>query len=326
MGEGQCSCPTIMKITFASAWFAFLTTVLLTAFVSPEPVSALTTADFAKDIFRELKDIVHKAQDVINDVVLDPFVPLSPNRFWQYALSLGQRGQDYGGFLIHEAAQKEDPTTAARLYDVRSTMQVIVQDTADLKELIIAQVHDESFDDVRRGIETTLANIFEELKDRFPPPDHALSHVERKGNVTLVVNIVEEALLKFGVEHGMSEEQLKMRLAPIMKHIEDVVVAIGDLAEQHPYLLQTLLVSGVMIIIPESWFLRPLLRFFGFTPKGPAKGSLAAWTQRTFYGGTITKGSWFSYLRRAAMGRWDHSIGTIYHCGQTGLCEVFTWP
>ncbi|KAH9931445.1 uncharacterized protein B0H18DRAFT_989370 [Fomitopsis serialis] len=316
-----------MKIVFASAWFAFLTTVLLTAFVSPEPVSASTTANFAKSIFRELKDAVHKAQDVINDVVLDSFGPLTPNRFWQDALSLGRRGQDYAGFLIHEAAQKEDPTTAARLYDIQSTMEVIVHDTGDLKELIIAQVPDESFDNVRRGIEKTLANILEDLKDRFPPPDHALSHAEREGNVTLVVNIIEESLIKFGVEHGISEEQLKMRLAPIMKHVEDVVVAIGDLAEQHPYLLKTLLVSGVMIIIPEAWFLRPLLRFFGFAPKGPAKGgSLATWTQRTFYGGTVTKGSWFSYLHRAAFGRWEHSTETIYHCGPTGLCEAITWP
>ncbi|KAH9931418.1 uncharacterized protein B0H18DRAFT_989175 [Fomitopsis serialis] len=89
-----------------------------------------------------------------------------------------------------------------------------------------------------------------------------------------------------------------------MKNVEEVIVAIGDLAEQHPYLLETLLVSGVMLIIPESWFLRPLLRLFGMSPEGPVQGSVVAWAQRTFFGGTIPKGSWFSYLQRAAMGHW----------------------
>ncbi|KAH9921755.1 uncharacterized protein B0H18DRAFT_956494 [Fomitopsis serialis] len=286
-----------MRVVFASAWLAFLSTVFLTAFVSPEPVSAFVTTNPARNTFRELKDT---AQDGMNDVVIDPGLRLDDSetlsQFWKDALSLGQRGQDYADSLIYDVAHKADPTTAVRLHGIQNTLQAIIHGTEDLKALIVTQVHDESFDDFQRGIENILANILEELKDRFPPPYHAPNHAEREGNVTLVVNITEEALIKFGVEHGMSEEEFRVRLDPIMKNVEEVIVAIGDLAEQHPYLLETLLVSGVMLIIPESWFLRPLLRLFGMSPKVPSK--------RTFFGGTIPKGSWFSYLQRAAMGHW----------------------
>ena len=46
----------------------------------------------------------------------------------------------------------------------------------------------------------------------------------------------------------------------------------GDLAEQHPTILEIMLFSGAVMLIPESWFLRPLLTMFGFGPSGPIKG------------------------------------------------------
>lgn len=59
-----------------------------------------------------------------------------------------------------------------------------------------------------------------------------------------------------------------------------LVASTGDLAEQHPVLLGALLVSATLMIIPESWLLRPLLRLFGFGPYGPVKG----WSMVMFLG------------------------------------------
>lgn len=41
--------------------------------------------------------------------------------------------------------------------------------------------------------------------------------------------------------------------------------------EQHP-LLETILFSGAILLIPEMWLLRPVLSIFGFGPSGPVEG------------------------------------------------------
>jgi hypothetical protein len=46
----------------------------------------------------------------------------------------------------------------------------------------------------------------------------------------------------------------------------------GDLAEEHPVLLEELLFIGVMLFMPEITILRPLLGIFGFSPHGPRNG------------------------------------------------------
>ncbi|EKM51195.1 uncharacterized protein PHACADRAFT_263206 [Phanerochaete carnosa HHB-10118-sp] len=96
-------------------------------------------------------------------------------------------------------------------------------------------------------------------------------------------------------------EALRVSFDKLVPCIEKLVVVTGDLAEQHPILLDTLLFSATAMLIPESWILRPLLSLFGFGPFGPVKGSSAAWAQRTFWGAAVKKNSWFSALQRAGM-------------------------
>lgn len=47
----------------------------------------------------------------------------------------------------------------------------------------------------------------------------------------------------------------------------------GDLAEQHPEMLVTVLISGVLLVLPEGFILRPILGLFGFGPYSPVKGT-----------------------------------------------------
>lgn len=47
---------------------------------------------------------------------------------------------------------------------------------------------------------------------------------------------------------------------------------LGDLIEQHPKIVETVLVTAVPFILPELPILRPILSFFGFSPTGPVKG------------------------------------------------------
>ncbi|KZT64316.1 hypothetical protein DAEQUDRAFT_38953 [Daedalea quercina L-15889] len=293
-----------MRFAFASVWFVAVSTLVLMVSVGPQSVSGLTAANFAQNIFHKVKEVADKTHDGIYHVVHDATRLLGERetleQFWDYAFSVAQRAQRYAGDLINEAAREADKTAAMQLHHVSSVLHVIVSDTEGLRETV-SQFQAGSFDDIQHDIEKLFADLLEELKEQFPPPDHAPNHEERKGNVSLVIRKAEEAFIKFGMQHGMSEEQLRTRLEPIMKHVEDVVVTIGDLAEQHPVLFQTIMISGIMLIIPESWFLRPLFRLFGMAPEGPVAGSTVAWAQRRFYGAYIPKGSWFSHLQHAGM-------------------------
>ncbi|KAK7062108.1 hypothetical protein R3P38DRAFT_3340863 [Favolaschia claudopus] len=76
-----------------------------------------------------------------------------------------------------------------------------------------------------------------------------------------------------------------------------------DLVEQHPDLLIALLITITLMLIPDSWLLRPVLSLFGFGPLGPGKGTAASWAQRVFYGAAVSKGSWFAYLDSVGMAR-----------------------
>jgi hypothetical protein len=94
----------------------------------------------------------------------------------------------------------------------------------------------------------------------------------------------------------------------------------GDLIEQHPFLFAALfeVLSIGLTMVPGFWLLRLLLRIFGFGSAGPMKGAVvnlyelspteslgagtaASWAQRAFYGAAVSKGSWFSFLQKAAM-------------------------
>ena len=206
--------------------------------------------------------------------------PNTPQEFWECALALGQKTHDYATHLVEDAVKNAEPTIAVKMNHAVGTIHAIVSDVEELKNTI-AQAHGASLDDIKNGIEKVFADLLEELREQFPPPDQAPNHAERKRIVSLVLNKVEDAFVKLCVQHGMSEEQLRIRLDPIMKKIETVVVTLCDLAEQHPVLFVTLMVAGVMLIIPESWFLRPLFRIFGMAPEGPVKGAWAFPRQAT---------------------------------------------
>ncbi|EPT02006.1 hypothetical protein FOMPIDRAFT_1144306 [Fomitopsis schrenkii] len=291
----------------------FLTALL----VGPQPATGLTAANFAGNIFREVKGIAgkagHGAKEIAGKVehevgqAIHDITTETPQDFWGRAISLGQKLSDYATKLVEDTAKDVEPTIRVKMNHVVTTMHVIVSDTEDLKNSI-AQAHGASLDDIKNGIEKIFDDLMEELKKQFPPTDQAPNHAQRRGNVSLVLHRVEDAFVKLCVQHGMSEDQLRVHLDPIMRHVETIVVTLGDLAEQHPVLFEVLVISGIMLVVPESWFLRPLFRMFGMAPEGPVAGSAVAWAQRRFYGAYIPKGSWFSHLQRAGMTRWANPI------------------
>ena len=229
-----------------------------------------------------------------------------------------------------------------KIDEFRSTFQNIVSTSSEIREhmteltqrgLTLDQISDE--------LGVIFNDILAHLKKAFPPPDQAPSHEARQEMVTSVLDRAEQGLQGFARKHGMSEdglENLRSSFDRLKPHVEKLVVItgtpppvaalqfvsepslLGDLIEQHPVLFSTLVFSAAAMLIPESWFLRPLLSLMGYGPYGPIKGeqlindyrqagfsynwspgSPAAWAQRRFWGAAVSKGSWFAFLQRAGM-------------------------
>ncbi|KAH9951213.1 hypothetical protein B0H21DRAFT_720119 [Amylocystis lapponica] len=135
----------------------------------------------------------------------------------------------------------------------------------------------------------------------FPAPETALGHDKRVAMMSDIMTRARGIVLRVGVEHGVAEESLTKHLDILCPQIVNVIILVGDFAEQHSELVEVLLLAGSILVIPEQALLRPFLAVFGFGPYGPVKGSVAAWAQRVFFGAAVPKESWFGHLQRAAM-------------------------
>ncbi|KAF7352439.1 hypothetical protein MVEN_01208500 [Mycena venus] len=240
-------------------------------------------------------------------------VDLDTELFWKRARELGETVQRYGEELMEEAAS-HSKDVRNKIRELKDRMNVIVHGVTALHELQAATIKkrtrrsgdtgDKSLvamNDMAGDLERAFEKVFEELKVLFPAPEKALGHEERQKVVAVALEKAGAALTTVCTRHGMDEERVAAHWETIRAAIEKLVVLLGDLVEQHPLMFETLLITFTVMLIPEYWVLRPLLRIFGFGPIGPVKGTAASWAQRVFYGAAVSKGSWFAYLEKAAM-------------------------
>ncbi|KAF9789199.1 hypothetical protein BJ322DRAFT_1105065 [Thelephora terrestris] len=194
---------------------------------------------------------------------------------------------------------------AEKIDEFRNTFHNIVAASSEIRGdmteltqqgLTLGQISDE--------LGVIFNDVLEYLKKTFPPPDQAPGHEQRQEMVETVLDRAEQGLLDFARKHGMSQdglEKLRSSFDRLKPHIEKLVVITADLIEQHPVIFSALVFSGVAMLVPESWFLRPLLSMIGYGPYGPIKGTAASWAQRRFWGAVVSRGSWFAFLQRAGM-------------------------
>jgi len=223
--------------------------------------------------------------------------------FWSDAIALGSSLEKYGEELLHNVSSQLP--SGAGVIRFKAAMQATVTSSHGLRDVLQASAGAHAGD---TNLELFSAELGEELQvllnklqEAFPPPDHAPHHEERKATVHKVLEDVEQALVKMAVKYQVPEDTIRSHFDNVKIHLEDAIVTIGDLVEEHPYITEALLVYGVSIMLPEAWLARRLLGLFGFGAEGPIKGSAAAWAQRTFFGAAVSKNSWFSHLQRAGM-------------------------
>jgi hypothetical protein len=134
-------------------------------------------------------------------------------------------------------------------------------------------------------LSSEMAAVLEELKAEFPPPEEANHHRQRVEMVSRALMNIETYVVRVSMQCGMSEADASAHFRNIKPHIQHVNVVtgkristarhnnttappLGDLTEQHPILLETLLCSGTILFIPEVWLFRSVFSV-GF---GPVKG------------------------------------------------------
>lgn len=152
----------------------------------------------------------------------------TPAAFWERAFSLGRLVQDYATSLVRDAAAKAERQVAAQINSAYNTMHMVVVEAGGLKNAFADLRAGASFNDIQNDIEMVLTDLLEELKEQFPAPDRAPNHAERRGNVSLVLEKVEEALIDLGTRHGIAEQQLRIHIDPILKHVGEVVITLGS--------------------------------------------------------------------------------------------------
>jgi hypothetical protein len=237
--------------------------------------------------------------------------------FFEDAHKIGDKAQENAREAFQRAAD-EFKDVGDRVLQIKRDVESLVTAAADFKALIGSHLEPSFVSDkedlFKRGLNLNidldafsdeLSDVLDtvqyELRKQFPPPSEAVGHDERVKMVDEALAKMREAFSHLIVKYDIPEDRAMDIIDRFSEVLRRILVTTGDLAEQHPDLMETIIISSVLLIIPESWFIRPVLGLFGFGPSGPIKGTPASWAQRRFFGGIIKSGSWFSRLQSISM-------------------------
>ncbi|KAG1875432.1 hypothetical protein DFJ58DRAFT_756287 [Suillus subalutaceus] len=251
-------------------------------------------------VAKSLFDNPLKITDAIHDT----------RKFWDKIIELSPNVKEYADEFFHHAVELYP---SEMLTEFRESM-VNVSATATVLCKVCGGAAEDSGVSLHTIIEEQkdiFVVLFEDLMKTFPPPGEAAGHDNRTIMINAALDRFEEGFLGVTTKLGVSEELLESHTSSLKFVVQHVAVTIGDLAEQHPEIVNALLLIVIAelspLLLPEmgtlfgGWLLRPLLHMFGFGPLGPIKGGIAAWLQRWVYGATIPKGAWFAALQRLGM-------------------------
>ncbi|PCH36339.1 hypothetical protein WOLCODRAFT_20482 [Wolfiporia cocos MD-104 SS10] len=263
-----------------------------------------------KDAWNQATDFVDRAQQHLQ-LLVDGAGRAAPevaeqfgahtDNIWDHVTEFGddtlQRAQ-----TIIDQARRNIPGVDEELRQIEDTVVSISSFAVVMKEGLksAAERSNENPEEVATALEDLLENLIKQFKAEFPPPDQAQGHDERKERVGKFLDRVMSVMMGFCVEHGMEEKATREILEKIRLQIEFLVVTIGDLGEQHPFLAKVV-VTAIVAFTAEKLLFKSILRLFGFGNKGVGRGTLAAWIQSKSYGGHVPKGGLFSRLQRSGM-------------------------
>lgn len=163
-----------------------------------------------------------------------PWAEDSVSDFWGQLEYLGDTVHEYAAASLKEF--KTDALVATHIEDIEKMFSELLEAgaalQADMMALETAQKRDTEHDFIK-DMENVLGQLFEKLKEQFPPPDHAPGHAERKETIHKALVQIEDALMTFLHRWGMPEEAIRMHLSKIILPLENVMVMIGKLSSEN---------------------------------------------------------------------------------------------
>ncbi|KAF5348883.1 hypothetical protein D9756_009792 [Leucocoprinus leucothites] len=223
-------------------------------------------------------------------------------RFWKDAQ---ERGPQIAQGVFDEAA-KLSSEAAIAIADLKNSVEEVVkrahQIHLDIQQAI--ERKDITMDNVTDLLSREVEGIYQDLKDDINDPlpeDRGERAKAREQTLQKIMDKIQVAYVRVLTQVGVPREQAEAHLMAFTPNFIHIILIIGNLADKHPMVLEALIFAVSMLLLPEIRILRPILNLFGFGPKGPVKGTLAAQAQRTFFREAIPAGTWFARLQRLAM-------------------------
>jgi len=251
------------------------------------------------------------AHDLITEVhstydsVLASFAEHAEFDFWKSAQDLGDKTVKYADAKLKEEASRYS-VPLEKIEEFKQGIKDLIDSVSALRinppsELVKWDFNITEFNQkLSYEIDLVVADLMAEFKE--PPPENQTERYQRREDmVSKALNGIENALVIVYGLWGISESEGREKFSNVKHNIRYFVLIVGNMVDNHPILIDIILTSTVLMILPEDFILLPLLRVFGFGLLGPVRGSAATWAQRTFFGAVVKRGSWFSRLQSAAM-------------------------
>jgi len=215
---------------------------------------------------------------------------------------LAHKAKEYAEEMLHDAAT-QIPSVSEKINEFKDTLSRIVVNAEGMGTIL----QDVDLEEFQKRFELQLSSSWEALNQEFsePLPDNQTERYQQQAIViSAALEMIEDSLVEVCQFWKIPEADVRTKFDDIKPHLNHGLLVIANLVNNHPVLFEILLITLVLEILPESFILQLIVRFFGFGLLGPVKGSLAASAQRLFFGAVVKEGSWFSVLQRLGMKIW----------------------
>lgn len=278
------------SIYFFILFFSLSLSIPSQVFARPQP---LTNPSFLKDAVASVGDWFNLASyEIISTSPVPPDFD-----FWRSAKDLGDNATTFAEKILNDASAQY-ASASDKIEEFKESMSRLVTSAEGMGKVLM----DVDVEEFQSRFADELSRTFEELKEEFSEPlpeDQSERYRQQAAMVSQALNKTEDALVTVCGFLNIPEAAVRMTFDDVKPHMNHSLLIVANLVNNHPVLCEKLLFSVVLMIIPESFILKPIL--FGFGSLGPVKGSLAAAAQRFFFRAAVKEGSWFSMLQRAAM-------------------------
>jgi len=184
------------------------------------------------------------------------------------------------------------------------TLKVAVNEIITSAGTIIKTLQDIDRKEFQDRLEAALSKGFEELQNEFSEPlpkDKTERYKRQETIITQAVEKSEDILVDICSNWKIPEDTVRADFDKVKPHLIHTLLIAANLVNNHPELVWLLSSSVIIAIIPEGFILRPILRLFGFSRRGPVKDSIAARAHSFFYGANVPKGSLFALFESVGM-------------------------